>query len=433
MTCGEEPARCVGHYGYIKLALPVFHIGYFRPTINMLSCICKTCSRILLPREEREAFLNRFRRSSLDSRQRTSANRAILASCKKQTTCRHCGAINGPVKKLGPMRIVHEPFRAAKVAREKEEHLEKYRTAMADDKHVTRDGLKGIFEDLNPVKVLALFQRISAEVSLKTVTNVTDPRTASCYRYILTLVDQKTISGDMCQCRHPPSDPRSLRRPASEQICCAMSGSLMSSNEDDLTAKLAEIAHWNKMLQITMDNGRGLEQIMNNWETLGATVALYINSQTPGLAAASVSHPFASIQDCSNRQGKPSRGFVQRLKGKQGRFRGNLSGKRVDFSGRTVIGPDPNLRIDEVAIPEKVAVKLSYPERVNDYNITAMRQAIMHGSKVHPGANVLEKRQADGSTMRIALHMMKDAEKRRQFARELRTGDIVHRHVRDGE
>ena len=43
------------------------------------------------------------------------------------------------------------------------------------------------------------------------------------------------------------------------------------------------------------------------------------------------------------------RGFAQRLKGKQGRFRGNLSGKRVDYSGRTVISPDPNLRIDQVS------------------------------------------------------------------------------------
>lgn len=45
---------------------------------------------------------------------------------------------------------------------------------------------------------------------------------------------------------------------------------------------------------------------------------------------------------------KPGRGLVQRLKGKQGRFRGNLSGKRVDFSSRTVISPDPNLEIDQV-------------------------------------------------------------------------------------
>lgn len=41
-------------------------------------------------------------------------------------------------------------------------------------------------------------------------------------------------------------------------------------------------------------------------------------------------------------------GFVQRLKGKQGRFRGNLSGKRVEYTGRTVISPDPNLKISEV-------------------------------------------------------------------------------------
>ena len=56
---------------------------------------------------------------------------------------------------------------------------------------------------------------------------------------------------------------------------------------------------------------------------------------------------------------------MQRLKGKQGRFRGNLSGKRVDFSGRTVISPDPNMRIDQVAVPVHVAKILTYPERVS--------------------------------------------------------------------
>jgi len=55
---------------------------------------------------------------------------------------------------------------------------------------------------------------------------------------------------------------------------------------------------------------------------------------------------------------------VQRLKGKTGRFRGNLSGKRVDYSSRTVISPDPNLQIDQVAVPQHVAKILTYPERV---------------------------------------------------------------------
>jgi DNA-directed RNA polymerase III subunit RPC1 len=146
---------------------------------------------------------------------------------------------------------------------------------------------------------------------------------------------------------------------------------------------------------------------------------------------------------------KPTRGLVQRLKGKQGRFRGNLSGKRVDFSGRTVIGPDPNLRIDEVsrersqkqsssadrqvAVPEKVAVKLSYPERVTDYNMQAMRDAVVNGSKMHPGANVLETKNDWGHPMRLALHVMKDAEIRKRIARNLKIGDVVHRHIRDGE
>lgn len=84
-----------------------------------------------------------------------------------------------------------------------------------------------------------------------------------------------------------------------------------------------------------MSEGWGIERSITDWDNLQQLVALYINSQAPGMAATA---------------GKPIRGLVQRLKGKAGRFRGNLSGKRVDFSGRTVIGPDPNLRIDEVSI-----------------------------------------------------------------------------------
>jgi DNA-directed RNA polymerase III subunit RPC1 len=64
---------------------------------------------------------------------------------------------------------------------------------------------------------------------------------------------------------------------------------------------------------------------------------------------------------------KPIRGLCQRLKGKQGRFRGNLSGKRVDFSARTVIGPDPNLRIDQVGVPVHVAKIMTYPGKPSCY------------------------------------------------------------------
>ena len=86
------------------------------------------------------------------------------------------------------------------------------------------------------------------------------------------------------------------------------------------------------------------------------------------------------------------RGFAQRLKGKQGRFRGNLSGKRVDYSGRTVISPDPNLRIDQVAVPIHVAKILTYPERVNKANLSLMKKLVNNGCDVHPGANFIQQR-----------------------------------------
>ena len=84
---------------------------------------------------------------------------------------------------------------------------------------------------------------------------------------------------------------------------------------------------------------------------------------------------------------------MQRLKGKTGRFRGNLSGKRVDYSSRTVISPDPNLQIDQVAVPVHVAKILSYPDRVTMANIQLMRRLVVNGPDIHPGANFIQQRE----------------------------------------
>ncbi|KAG5220537.1 beta and beta-primes of DNA dependent RNA-polymerase [Salix suchowensis] len=141
-----------------------------------------------------------------------------------------------------------------------------------------------------------------------------------------------------------------------------------------------------------------------------AHVAMYINSELPGVP--------------SQPGQKPIRGFVQRLKGKQGRFRGNLSGKRVDFSGRTVISPDPNLRIDEVAVPERVSKILTYPERVTTHNIEMLKQAVRNGCDVHPGANFV----ARGDNKKFLKFGNRAA-----IADGLKYGDVVERHIIDGD
>lgn len=152
--------------------------------------------------------------------------------------------------------------------------------------------------------------------------------------------------------------------------------------------------------------------LQEQWEFLQLSVAMYINSELPGVP--------------SQVGQKPIRGFCQRLKGKQGRFRGNLSGKRVDFSGRTVISPDPNLRIDEVAVPERVAKILTYPERVTSFNIDTLRKAVRNGCDIHPGANYVT---AGGNGFKKYLKFGN----RGMIADGLKFGDIVERHIIDGD
>ncbi len=183
-----------------------------------------------------------------------------------------------------------------------------------------------------------------------------------------------------------------------------------ASNEDDLTVKLTEIVFTNALIKSGLGKGSPTSQFMEQWEFLQTSIALYVNAETPGLN--------------TGKESKPIRGFVQRLKGKQGRFRGNLSGKRVDFSGRTVISPDPNLRIDEVAVPERVSKILTYPERVTVHNIEMLRKAVRNGTDVHPGANFVSR-----ETLKKYLKFgNRDA-----IADGLAIGDVVERHIIDGD
>ena len=116
---------------------------------------------------------------------------------------------------------------------------------------------------------------------------------------------------------------------------------------------------------------------------------------------------------------------MQRLKGKQGRFRGNLSGKRVDFSARTVISPDPNLGVGEVGVPRSVAMTLTYPARVTPHNLADLRGRVLAGMGRWPGANFV--RFPDGGRWFLKYG------DRRRIAAELRPGDVVERHLDNGD
>lgn len=150
----------------------------------------------------------------------------------------------------------------------------------------------------------------------------------------------------------------------------------------------------------------------------------------------------AGIPQALQKSGRPVKAIRARLKGKEGRLRGNLMGKRVDFSARTVITGDPNLELDEVGVPKSIAMTLTYPERgelylqpvafvlfltlvglVTPYNIAYLQELVRRGPNAYPGARYVVRDTGD----RIDLRRNKQADAFLQY------GWIVERHLKDGE
>ncbi|MEM4486519.1 MAG: DNA-directed RNA polymerase subunit A' [Zestosphaera sp.] len=184
--------------------------------------------------------------------------------------------------------------------------------------------------------------------------------------------------------------------------------------EDDLTHKLVDIIRTNERLKEAINVGSPEIIIEDLWDLLQYHITTYIDNEVPGVPPA------------KRRSGSPLRTLAQRLKGKEGRFRNNLSGKRVDFSARTVISPDPYLSINEVGVPVEVATNLTVPVRVTSWNIEDMRKYVLNGPFKYPGANYV----IEPNGRRLDLRYNKDL---KAVAEGLKPGFIVERHLIDGD
>ncbi|CAA6654834.1 unnamed protein product [Spirodela intermedia] len=354
-TCHGSFSDCPGHFGFLKLTLPVFNIGYFSSILNILKCICKSCARILLPEKERKEFLKKMRNPRADVTQKNAYVKAIRDKCKA-SRCVRCGYINGVVKKGQSSLGIVQDF-----TKVHDETLQEFHSALSHIKDKERFRKTHV---LSPDKALALFKKMVDE---------------DCEVLYLKDRPEKLIVTDIAV---PP-------------VAVRPSVFMDLNNEDSITNMLRNIINTNSILREDLEGSAPAFKCLDCWAVLQAQVAEYINSEAP------------------------------RLKGKQGRFRGNLSGKRVEFTGRTVISPDPNLKITEVAIPILMARVLTYPERVSQHNIEKLRQCVRNGPTKYPGANFVTH--PDGTR----LHL-KYVEKK-NVANELKYGYVVERHLEDGD
>jgi DNA-directed RNA polymerase II subunit RPB1 len=190
-------------------------------------------------------------------------------------------------------------------------------------------------------------------------------------------------------------------------------------SEDGLTSKLADIVKDNGRLKKQKDKslvtGEDSKYNQDYQQLLQYDIATYYDND--------------SVLPKSEQKGsKASKSVSERLKGKTGRIRGNLMGKRVDFSARTVITSDPNLSLDELGVPIKIAMNVTFPEVVTEFNIDKLSKLVRNGRDVYPGANFI-----------LPLHSLELGKKSkidlryRKRSVKLHNGDIVERHIIDND
>jgi len=180
-------------------------------------------------------------------------------------------------------------------------------------------------------------------------------------------------------------------------------------SEDDLTHKLVDIIRINNRLKDNIEAGAPQLIIEDLWDLLQYHTTTYFDNNTAGVPPA------------KHRSGRPLRTIIQRLKGKKGRFRYNLTGKRVNHAARSTIVPDPFIDISELGIPEEAAKELTVPEFVTEWNLETMKKMV---EKTDKPVYVIRP---NGSRRKVS------EENREEVAKELDIGYRVERNIENGD
>ncbi|KAF2222589.1 DNA-directed RNA polymerase II largest subunit [Elsinoe ampelina] len=384
-TCGEDMLECPGHFGHIELATPMFHVGFITKVKKILETVCHNCGKILLD-ESVPAFAQavRFR----DPKRRFDA---IHRLCKPKLMC--------DVTEAPEDNDFDNPKDAMKKARPQHGGCGNLQPS------IRKDGLKltGTWtwpKDadteqkvekrlISPQMALNVFRNISPQDMARMGLNADYARPEW---MILTVL---------------PVPPPAVRPSVSVD-----GTSTGMRSEDDLTYKLSDIIRANSNVRRCEQEGSPQHVIADFEQLLQFHVATYMDNDSAGYPKA------------LQKSGRPIKSIRARLKSKEGRLRGNLMGKRVDFSARTVITGDPNLSLDEVGVPRSTAKIITFPETVNAYNIDKLQQLVRNGPNTHPGAKYVIRDTGE----RIDLRHHKRASEI-----QLQYGYKVERHMVDGD
>lgn len=347
-TCAGDSITCPGHFGHLELAKPVIHVSFLPAILGILRCVCYHCSALLIDKKHRK-FVEARRISSPKQR-----FHAMIEICRGATECGGGANLDDDIAAAEGERPEGERPKTGcgnMVPKYKRDGIKILRE-FPENANLNTDG--GTIDRklyIPPSKIHEIFRRISDEDCRALGF---DPVYARPDWFLLTVLPVS-----------PPPVRPSVMFDASTRA------------SDDLTYKLSDIVKFNDLLRRQEAQGAP-EHILNDTaDLLQYHVATLFDNELSGLPQ--------SVQ----RSGKPIKSIRQRLVGKGGRVRGNLMGKRVDYSARTVITGDPNLSVDQVGVPRSIATILTFPEMVTRFNKAELQKLVKNGPNVHPGARAI--------------------------------------------
>jgi DNA-directed RNA polymerase II subunit RPB1 len=360
-TCKSTNLQCPGHFGHIKLARPVYLYQFLDYVRKVLTVVCLSCSNPYLKDEDLEGLA-----------------------------------------KIGGLAKVKEVTAHTKYVKLGCPHCQTASIKSVDKIDGTVATLEAWTWDPNQEKGILL----QTELVLRCFQRITDKHVD------MIGLHSRFSRPDWMICTVLAVPPLTVRPSV-----------VMEDNqrmEDDLTHKLITIVRNNQRLKEKIDSsGTGgpvtsesLDMIAKCTELLQFDVATYVDNEIKG------------IPPSAQRSGRPLKTLRSRLGTKNGRVRGNLMGKRVDFSARSVITPDPNIDLDQLGVPKEIAMNLTFPEIVTEYNRDRLSTFVRNGSLSYPGAKSVYIKSEDKT---FSLKFVNPE------TLNLREGDIVNRHLIDGD
>ena len=314
-TCNENAIVCTGHFGHVELAEPIIHPLYYKRVINFLNCFCFKCYRLILTRDQ--IYLLKLNRSKGENR-----FVKIQEKITKVDICCHedCKSYQPKFRFSGAESAIYMSYN--------QKTKNKNKTSVI----VSTEEIKRVFDNISTddVKLLGF-----------------DPKLTHPRNFIIT--NLPII---------PPCDRPFVK--ADGNTC-----------DDDITIQYIEIIKANNhLIELIEENKESQKDLFETKkQKLVSTIRFRILT-TFNNSAGKAKH---------TTNGRPIKGIKERLTGKDGQLRNNLLGKRCNQTGRTVIGPDPTLKMGQLAVPELMANTLTVPERVTVFNRQKLQNLVNSG------------------------------------------------------